>query len=88
MVNNALGLFTFSLIIGSFLMELRVLIKLSEEQGCSNTIIGALFVPITLYWGWKNADRLNLRTWMTVWTIIVMSAVFLMVTLISQMEGW
>lgn len=46
-----------------------VLIKLFGDEGAGKGILGLICGIYTFYWGWQNADRHNLRTVMTIWTI-------------------
>lgn len=46
-----------------------VLIKLFAEEGAGKGILGIICGIYTFYWGWQNADRFNIRTVMTIWTV-------------------
>ena len=53
-----------------------VLIKLFAEEGAGKGILGLICGIYTFYWGWQNADRQNIRTVMTVWTVGVVLSLF------------
>lgn len=46
-----------------------MLIKLFSEEGAGYGILGLFCGIYTFYWGWQNADRLQLRTVMTIWSL-------------------
>ena len=55
--------------LGSLICWIIVLIKLFQQEGAGLGILGLFCGIYTFYWGWQNADRQNIRTVMTIWSI-------------------
>ena len=56
---------------------IMVLIKLFQEKGAGHGILGLLCALYTFIWGWQNANRLNIRNLMMIWTgLILVGLVF------------
>ncbi len=60
--------------IGSLVCWIMVLIKVfsDKEDGGVGKGIGALICGLyALIWGWQNAKKHNLKTWMIIWTVCI-----------------
>ena len=57
--------------------DLRVLIKLFQNEGPLWGILGIICGIYTLVWGWMNADKLNIRKIMMIWTILIVAQIIL-----------
>ncbi len=68
--------FTVIVAIVNLVCFIIVLIKLFAEEGAGKGILGLICGIYTFYWGWQNADRQNIRTVMTVWTVGVVLSLF------------
>jgi len=57
-----------------------VLIKQFQDAGVVHGIIGIVTCGIwTLIWGWMNATRLNIKTIMMIWTLLIVVRIILAV---------
>lgn len=54
-----------------------VLIKLFSDKGVLHGILGFLCGLYTFIWGWQNADRFDIKTWMWVWTACILLGIVL-----------
>ncbi len=68
-----------SLLVGlaSFVCLILVLMKMYPEEGALKTILGFICGLYALIWGWQNADRLNLKPLMQIWTGLVILSIIL-----------
>jgi hypothetical protein len=62
---------------GSFVCLILVLTKMYPEEGALKTILGLICGLYALIWGWQNADRLNIKPLMQIWTGLVILSVIL-----------
>lgn len=61
----------------SLVCWIMVLIKMFQTAGALQGILGIICSLWAFIWGWMNADRLNYRNIMIVWSIaIVVSIIF------------
>ncbi|MFN0088479.1 MAG: hypothetical protein ACKVX9_24020 [Blastocatellia bacterium] len=72
-----LGLLSIVLGIATFVCWILVLIKMFQNEGPLHGIIGIICSIYALIWGWMNADRLNIRNIMTIWTGTIVVGLFL-----------
>ncbi len=58
-----------------------VLIKLFQNEGALKGILGLICGLYTFIWGWMNANRLNLKTIMLIWTGLIIVMIILRIAL-------
>jgi hypothetical protein len=76
------GLFTALALVAnlvSVVMFVIVLVKLFQEEGAGKGILGIICGLYTLIWGWQNADRLNIKNIVLIWTIAIVAGIVLQV---------
>ena len=56
-----------------------VLIKLFQNEGVLKGILGLICGLYTFIWGWMNATKLNIKTIMMVWTLLIIVAIIITV---------
>ena len=56
-----------------------VLIKLFQNEGVLKGILGLICGLYTFIWGWMNATKLNIKTVMMIWTLLIIVAIILIV---------
>ncbi|HYE73073.1 MAG TPA: hypothetical protein VEF04_07080 [Blastocatellia bacterium] len=69
----------YLLVIGSFVCQIIVVIKLFQEKGPLHGILGIICGLYPLIWGWINVDRLKIRNIMLIWTGIVILTILLQI---------
>ena len=72
------GLFTALALLAnlvSLIMFVIVLVKLFQEEGVGKGILGLICGLYTLIWGWQNADRLNIKNIVLIWTIAIVAGI-------------
>jgi uncharacterized membrane-anchored protein len=54
-----------------------VLIKLFQKEGVLKGILGIICMLYTYIWGWMHIkdESLNIKTWMYVWTVVIILSV-------------
>ena len=57
--------------LAAFICQIFVLTKMLPEEGVLKTILGFICGLYALIWGWQNADRLNIKKLMQVWTVLL-----------------
>ena len=73
-----LGLLSMLIGLGCLICFIIVLIKQFQDAGVVHGIIGIITCGIwTFIWGWINATRLNLKTIMMVWTLLILVSLVL-----------
>lgn len=55
---------------GSLICFIIVLVKLFQEEGVGQGILGLICGIYTFIWGWQNVKRLNIKTVMLIWTVL------------------
>jgi hypothetical protein len=65
--------------LGSLVCAIMVLIKLFQEEGALKGILGLICGLYTFIWGWMNADRLNIKNIMLIWTALIVVGIILQV---------
>jgi hypothetical protein len=62
-----------ALVVGllAFICQILVLMKMLPEEGVLKTILGFICGLYALIWGWQNADRLNIKKLMQIWTALI-----------------
>ncbi len=56
-----------------------VLIKLFQNEGVLKGILGLICGLYTFIWGWMNATKLNIKTIMMIWTLLIIVAIIITV---------
>ena len=51
-----------------------VLIKLFQNEGALKGILGLICGLYTFIWGWMNANKLNIKNIMLIWTVLLILA--------------
>jgi hypothetical protein len=63
--------------IGSLICWIMVLIKLFQEKGVLHGILGIICALYPFIWGWMNANRLNIKNIMIIWTVCFVLGIIL-----------
>jgi hypothetical protein len=63
--------------LGSFICFVIVLIKLFQNEGALKGILGLICGIYTFIWGWLNANRVNIKTIMLIWTVLILLAIII-----------
>ena len=66
-----IGLFAVVVALAAFVCQILVLAKMLPEEGILKTILGLICGLYALIWGWQNADRLNIKKLMQIWTALI-----------------
>lgn len=74
---NILGLLAMVCSLGSLICFIIVLIKLFQNEGVVQGIIGLICGIWTFIWGWMNAGKLNFRNIMLIWTALIILSIIL-----------
>ena len=75
---NAIGLLAMVVGLASFVLWILVLIRQFRDAGVLHGIIGIITCGIwTFIWGWINANRLNIRNLMLIWTALIILGLIL-----------
>ncbi len=73
-----LGILAMLVGLGCLICLIIVLIKQFQDAGVVHGIIGIVTCGIwTFIWGWMNATRLNIKTIMMVWTLLILVSLVL-----------
>jgi hypothetical protein len=81
-----IGLLALVIGIGCLICFVIVLIKQFQDAGVVHGIIGIVTCGIwTFIWGWMNSSRLNLRTIMLIWTLLIIVSIVLRVVFLGGM---
>jgi hypothetical protein len=70
-----LGILGLVLWLGCIICYIIVLIKLFQENGVLHGLLGLICGLYTLIWGWMNAERLNIRNIMLIWTLLIILSI-------------
>jgi hypothetical protein len=74
---NILGILAMLCSLGSLICFIIVLIKLFQNGGVLQGIIGLICGIWTFIWGWMNAGKLNIRNIMLIWTALILLSIIL-----------
>ena len=67
-----LGILGMLASLAAFICFIIVLIKQFQNGGVVHGIIGIITCTIwTFIWGWMNATKLNIKTIMLIWTVLI-----------------
>ncbi|MBK6314382.1 MAG: hypothetical protein IPF53_08715 [Blastocatellia bacterium] len=72
-----IGLLAMVAGLGSLVCFIIVLIKLFQTEGPLYGILGLICSLYTLIWGWMNADKLNIKNIMLIWTGLLVLSIIL-----------
>lgn len=73
-----IGLLAMVVGLGSLVCWIMVLIKQFQTAGPVHGIIGIVTCGLwTLIWGWMNADKLNIKNLMMIWTALILVGIVL-----------
>ena len=73
-----LGILMMLVGLGCLICFIIVLIKQFQDAGVVHGIIGIVTCGIwTFIWGWMNATRLNIKTIMMIWTLLILVSLVL-----------
>ena len=70
-----LGILGLILWLGCLICFIIVLIKLFQENGVLHGILGLICGLYTFIWGWMNANRLNIKNIMIIWTLLIIVSI-------------
>ena len=70
-----LGILGLILWLGCLICFIIVLIKLFQENGALHGILGLICGLYTFIWGWINANRLNIKNIMIIWTLLIIVSI-------------
>ena len=70
-----LGILGLILWLGCLICFIMVLIKLFQENGVLHGILGLICGLYTFIWGWINANRLNIKNIMIIWTLLIIVSI-------------
>lgn len=92
MAFGAIGILFLLVSLGCLICWIMVLIKQFQDAGAVHGIIGIVTCGIwTLIWGWMNATRLNIKTILMIWTLLIVIYIVLYIAgagaMFSQMGG-
>jgi hypothetical protein len=59
------------LVLACVILQIIVLIKLFQNEGALKGILGLICGLYTFIWGWMNANKLNIKNLMIIWTILL-----------------
>lgn len=73
------GILSLLVLIGCLICLVIVLIKQFQDAGALHGVIGIVTCGIwTFIWGWMNGTRLNIKTIMMIWTLLIIVRLVLM----------
>ena len=92
MAFGAIGILALLVCLGSLICFIMVVIKQFQDAGPLHGIIGIVTCGLwTLIWGWMNSTRLNIKTIMLIWTVLIVIYIVLYIAgagaMMSQMRG-
>lgn len=92
MAFGAIGIVALLVSLGCLICFIMVVIKQFQDAGPLHGIIGIVTCGIwTLIWGWMNATRLNIKTIMLIWSVLIVVYIVLYIAgagaMITQMRG-
>ena len=61
----------------NLILAIIVLIKLFQNEGALKGILGLICGLYTFIWGWMNANRLNIKNLMIIWTLVLIVLIIL-----------
>jgi hypothetical protein len=86
-----LSILLFLVGIATAVVAIMVLIKLFQTEGPLKGIIGLICFLYTYIWGWMNANKLNIKNLMLIWTglfvVLMILYVVVFATAFSGMQG-
>jgi hypothetical protein len=70
-----LGLLGLLLWVGCLICFVIVLIKMFQTAGVLHGILGLICGLYAFIWGWMNANQLNIRNIMMIWTLLIIVSI-------------
>ncbi len=77
MAGGLIGIIGLLIFLGCVICFIIVLIKLFQTEGALKGILGLICGLYTFIWGWMNANKLNLKTIMMIWTLLLIISAIL-----------
>ncbi len=77
MAGGLIGIVGLLVGIGCLICFVIVLIKLFQTEGALKGILGLICGIYTFIWGWMNATKLDLKTIMMIWTLLLIISLIL-----------
>ena len=73
----------------SLVCGIAVLIKLFQKEGVLKGILGIICMLYTYIWGWMHIkdESLNIKTWMYVWTAVIVLSVIVSIVASIVMQN-
>ncbi|HXQ33152.1 MAG TPA: hypothetical protein VN843_03935 [Anaerolineales bacterium] len=63
--------------IGAIICFIIVLTKMFQAEGAGTGLLGFICALYALYWGYKNKDKYNLQTVITIWAILIVIGIII-----------
>jgi hypothetical protein len=63
--------------LGSLICFIIVLVKLFQNAGALQGILGLICGLWTFIWGWMNAGKLGIKNLMLIWTVLILLSIVL-----------
>jgi hypothetical protein len=63
--------------LGSLICFIIVLVKLFQNAGVLQGILGLICGLWTFIWGWMNAGKLGIKNLMLIWTLLIVLSIIL-----------
>ena len=63
--------------LGSLICFIIVLVKLFQNEGALQGILGLICGIWTFIWGWMNAGKLGIKNLMLIWTLLILLSIVL-----------
>jgi hypothetical protein len=63
--------------LGSLICFIIVLVKLFQNAGVLQGILGLICGLWTFIWGWMNAGKLGIKNLMLIWTLLILLSIVL-----------
>ena len=76
---TGLGILYMVVLLADVVVAIIVLIKLFQNEGALKGILGLICGLYTFIWGWMNANRLNIKNLMIIWTLLIIVLIILQV---------
>jgi hypothetical protein len=71
-LEKPLTIFILIVGLGAVACYVLVLVKLFRVEGNGKGVLGLLFGPYVLFWGWVNSKRLSMRAIMLTWSVLLL----------------
>ena len=61
----------------AFVVQILVVVKMFQNAGALHGILGIICGLYAYIWGWMNANKLNIRNLMIIWTALIIIIIIL-----------